>query len=108
MRFDPNGVYEQLVRLGEEWADAHGAAELLEETKKSVLANLAADSNESSMAAKENYALRHEDYRKHLTAMVASRKAANKAKVRYDSAKIWAELKRTEAANERATKGFAP
>lgn len=104
----PDKIYERLVDLGEAWADAHAAAEHLEETKKTLLAHIAAGSEASSMAAKESDALRNEDYRKHLDAMVAARKVANKAKVRYDSAKIWAELIRTQAANERAVLRSAP
>lgn len=102
MQLDPKTIAEQLTNLGDDWADKHAAAEMLEETKKSVLAKLAADSLENSMAAKENYALAHEDYTKHVKSMVEARRAANKAKVRYDSGKVWAELMRTQSANERA------
>ena len=102
-----DSVYEKLMAAGEAWADANAAADILEETKNTVLAQLAADSNESSVAAKENYARAHPDFDRHLRAMVNARKAANRAKVVYDSAKVWVECKRTESANERAANRVA-
>lgn len=107
MSLNPTEVYKQLVKEGELWADAQHAAELLEETKRSLLSQLSTESNETSAAAKEAFSTRHPDYRKHLEAMVGARRAANKAKVRYDSMKILAELRRTEAANERAANRYA-
>jgi phosphoribosyl-ATP pyrophosphohydrolase len=90
------------VKLGEDWSDLNYAADLLEETRKTLISKLANECGETSMAAKDNYALRQGAYDEHVRKMVAARRDANKAKVQYDSAKIWAELKRTEAANERA------
>lgn len=107
MNLNPNNIYEQLVKAGESWADAQHAAELLEETRKTLIAQLATESNENSIAAREAFAFRHADYKKHIEAMTGSRRQANKAKVRYDSMKILAELKRTEAANERAANRVA-
>lgn len=78
------------------------AAELLEETKKTLLAQLMAKSSKTSVAAAESEALASDAYDEHIRKMVKCRMQANKAKVGYDSAKVWAELKRTEAANERA------
>lgn len=104
---NPNEVYKQLIKEGELWADAQHAAELLEETRKTVISQLSTESGESSATAKEAFALRHPDYTKHVTAMVGARRAANKAKVRYDSMKILAELRRTEAANDRAANRYA-
>jgi len=105
---DPNEIHEKLVTLGEEWADAQAAAELLEETKKPLLSQLSTECNEQSAAAKEAFALRHPDYRKHIEIQVKARKAANKAKVRFDGAKVWVDLLRTQNANERATNRSAP
>lgn len=99
---DTNDIHEKLVTLGEAWAESQAAAELLEENKKPLLSQLSTECNAESATAKEAYALRHEDYKKHLDIMVKARKAANKAKVRYDSAKVWVDLLRTQNANERA------
>lgn len=99
---NPEHIYQKLVGLGEDWADANAAAELLEETKKVLLAQLMLASEASSMAAKESYALSDPSYKIHINRMVEARKEANKAKVRYISAQAWFEAKRTESANERA------
>lgn len=95
-------IYDRLVKAGDEWADQDSAATLLEETKKTVLAQLKTMSKAGSDAARETEALASEGYRDHVTSMVAARKAANKAKVAYESRKTWVELWRTKAANERA------
>lgn len=97
-----DNVHEKLVTIGEGWSEMNYAAELLEETKKTLLAQLTLKSSGSSMAAKETEALASGDYDEHIRKMVKARMQANKCKVKYDSAKVWAELKRTEAANERA------
>lgn len=104
----PDTIYEKLVTLGDAWADSYAAAELLEETKKSVLAEIMTECNEKSTSAKETYALHSDRYIDHLEKMVSAKRSANRAKVKYDSAKVWAELKRTEAANLRATMKEAP
>lgn len=98
----PTHIYDRLVTLGEAWAEAHYAAELLEETKKTVLAKFYASANEATHGAKESAAMRHPDYQEHIEKMVAARYHANRAKVKYDSARIWAELMRTKSANDRA------
>lgn len=99
---DAEKIYESLVRAGEDWADAQAAADMLEETRKSVLAKIMADSQHSSIAGKEMYALADGEYRTFLENMVRARKAANKARVRYDSAKVLAELRRSEESTRRA------
>jgi hypothetical protein len=38
--FDPSRIYHEIVTAGEDWTDKEAAAELLEETKKTVLAEL--------------------------------------------------------------------
>lgn len=104
----PVEIYEELVRLGLEWADANAAADLLEETKKPLISQLSTECEEKSAVARENYALRHAEYEKHIRTMVATRKLANKAKVRFDSYKIYVDLLRTQNANERAANRSAP
>ena len=108
MQSDPHDIYERLVNLGGQWADAHAAAELLEETKKTLLAELMTECDEKSSVAKETYALRQKRYFDHVEEMVMARKAANRAKVRYDAAKVEVDMERTKAANERAALRVAP
>lgn len=107
MQLDPNKAYEKLVKAGDEWAEAMYAAELMEEGKKPLLAKLAAECEASSQAAKESWALAHPAYKQHIELMVGYRRDACKAKVKWESAKIWAELLRTKNANDRFTSGRA-
>jgi hypothetical protein len=90
-----------LSDAGEDWADKEAAAELLEETKKTVLAELMS-SEQGTNADRERRALANPAYKLHLTNMVAARKEANRAKVRYDSGKVLAEMRRTQESTRRA------
>lgn len=99
---NPDQIYEAIVKAGEDWADAEAAASMLEETRKSVLANLMNGASAASAAAKEMLALADPEYRSFVESMVTARKAANKARVRYDSAKVLAELRRSQESTRRA------
>jgi hypothetical protein len=99
---DAEKIYNNLVKAGEEWSDAEAAASLLEETRKSVLARLMNESSVASLGGKEMMALADPVYTSFVEGMVNARKAANKARVRYDSAKILAELRRSEESTRRA------
>lgn len=99
---DAERIYETIIKAGEDWADLDAAASLLEETRKSVLAKLMNEASHSSMAGKEMQALADGEYKKHVEGMVNARRAANKARVRYDSAKVLAELRRSEESTRRA------
>jgi hypothetical protein len=98
-------IHDRLVKAGEDWADLDAAASLLEETKKSVLAELM-NKAEGSMASREAEALADPSYKLHVTRMVSARKESNRAKVKYDSAKAWCELVRTQEATRRAEMGM--
>ena len=86
---------------GEEWSDLDAAANMLEETRKSVLAELVNQSKGGSIAAKESEALANPAYKLHLTNMVNARREANRARVKYDTSKMWVELVRTSEATKR-------
>ena len=98
--FAPEAIYRQLLQAGEEWTDKEAAAELLEETRKTVLAELMAKAG-GSTAERERVALADPAFKLHVTNMVAARKEANRARVRYDSAKVLAELRRTQESTRR-------
>lgn len=99
---DADALARAIAKAGEAWADAEAAAQLLEETKKSVLAKAMNEAPAASIAAKEMLGLASEEYTDFVTGMVKARAAANKARVRYDSAKILAELRRSQEATKRA------
>lgn len=100
--FDPNRIYAALIAAGSTWADREAAASLLEETKKTVLAELKNQATGSSDAARETEALAKPEFRLHVTNMVTARRDANRAKVAYDAQKVLGELRRTEQSNLRA------
>ena len=94
VEFDPDRIYHNIIEAGEEWADREAAASLLEETRKTVLAELVNSSPTSmSVAAREALALADAAYKLHLTNMVVARKEANKARMRYDAVKVLAEMR---------------
>lgn len=102
MALNPNEIAERMRLAGEEWSDLDAAAAILEETRKSVLAELVNQSKGSSIAAKESEALADPVYKLHITNMVNARKDANRARVKYDTSKAWVELVRTFEATKRA------
>ena len=102
MSFDPDKFYNSVVEAGNSWADLNAAADLLEESKKSVLAELMNQTQASSNAAKEMAALADPTYRLHVTNMVNARKESNRARVRYDGMKMLAELRRSQESTRRA------
>ena len=99
--FDPESIFKRLVDAGEEWTDKEAAAEILEENKKTILAEIM-QGFQGSTAERERCALADGTYKLHLKNMVLARKEANRARVRYDSMKVLAELRRTEASTRRA------
>lgn len=102
MSFDPEKAFDAIVRAGEDWADKEAAAQLLEETRKAVLAKLMVESAVASIGGKEMTALADPEYKRFVEGMVNARKAANKARVRYDSSKVLAELRRSQESTRRA------
>ena len=101
--FDPERIYQNIIAAGEEWADRQAAADLLEETRKTVLAELMNSEGPGlSMAARESLALSSPTYKLHITNMVVARKEANKARMRYDAVKVLAEMRRSQESTRRA------
>lgn len=98
--FNPDGIYRSLLEAGEEWTDKQAAADLLEETKKTVLAELMRG-YEGSAAERERNALADPAYRLHVVKMNEARREANRAKVKYDSMKVLAEMRRTQESTRR-------
>lgn len=106
MALNPTEIEERLRLAGLEWADLDAAACVLEESRKSVLAELMNQSKGGSIAAKESEALANPAYKLHITNMVNARREANRARVRYDTARAWVELIRTSEATRRSEMNF--
>lgn len=110
LQMDPNEEVGQVEELGIEWADKDAEASLLEETKKTLLAQLvreqvagakATGGKPMSMAQAESLAMSDPRYEAHLKAMIEARREANRARVRYDSGKVKIELMRSLVAARR-------
>lgn len=98
---EPEKMAAELSERGLAWADAQAAAEALEESRKSVLAEYTLSFDVKSMAEREAMALASPDYRDHVASMVKARQAANRARVRFDVYKVFVELTRSKIATER-------
>ena len=101
---DPHALAHELSERGLAWADANAAAEALEETKSTVLAEIMAEHiHGGATAAKaEILAKASKAYREHVDRMVSARKAANRARVRFDTYKAFIELARSRESTRRA------
>lgn len=100
---DPrHSASEQIRQAGEEWANLNGAASLLEEMRKSILAEIGNQSGEKSAAAKDQYALAHQDYHKHIREMVEARTKANIAKAKWEALKIRVDIWRSKESSRKA------
>jgi hypothetical protein len=99
--FDPEAIYHRLAEAGEEWADKDAAANILEETKKTLLAELM-QGFQGSNAERERCALADTTYKLHLKNMTVARKESNRARVRYDAMRVLAEMRRTQESTRRA------
>ena len=105
-RLNPDEIYARLVALGDEWAEQDAAANLYDETRKPLLARLGAvhiaRNPSASQARADAVALASPEYREHVEKWVEARKAALRARVRYESGKIWASHVQSANANKRA------
>jgi len=102
MDFSPNDVYERFRLAGENWANAEHAAQLLEETRKAVRAQIMTAFGDMSVNKAEMLAEADPGYFEHLQKMVDARRDANKARVNYDAIRAWVELVRSAEASKRA------
>ena len=98
----PDELASELSRRGLEWADLDAAANALEEARKSLLAELSLQWTGESRAAANDKALASAEYKLHVAQMCTARKEANRARVRYDTYKVYVELERTAESTRRA------
>ena len=103
-RLDAEKIAHEMERRGLAWADANAAAEALEETAKSVLAEVALSykPDAKSMTEAETMARADQKYIAHIKAAVSARKTSNRARVAYDTYKVYAEMLRSNASTDRA------
>lgn len=101
---DIDALCNEAEEAGLAWADAKAAADTLEETRKSVLAQAMTSYFAEGLAVNksETHALADRPYVAFVENMVKARHAADRARVRYDILRQRIELIRTNASTERA------
>lgn len=102
MNWTPETLAEELTKRGNDWADKNAAADLLEENKKTLLAELTLQWPQDSMVKAEARAKADCRYRQHIELMVEARRQANKARVSYDSIRAFEGMWRTKESTLRA------
>ena len=99
---DPARFAQSIVSRGELWADAQHAADLLEETKSTLLAKLVKEHIDQPAWKAEAFAKADPRYEEHVTKMVDAQRLATLARVRYDGAKAMGEFARSAESTRRA------
>lgn len=98
---NPDKIYAKLLEAGNDWADKQASFNVLEDTKGAVLAKLTLSSQAPSVAAREVEAKASDTYANHVKDTQDAMKEALKAKVKYESMKVWVELMRSQEATRR-------
>lgn len=99
---DPQQLTERLINAGEKWADLNAAAVALEESKDVVQAQILAEHFDQPEWKAKALARKDPRFQQHIQQMVEARKAANRARVRYDGGKAFVELARSAESTRRA------
>ncbi len=99
---DPSKLAQSIVARGELWADANHAADLLEETKGTLLAKIMKEHLAEPAWKAEALSKADMRFEEHIKAMVDARRVANLTKVRYDGAKAMGEFIRSAESTRRA------
>jgi hypothetical protein len=99
---DPARLAQSIVARGELWADTNAAADVLEETKGTLLSKLLKEHFDQPAWKADALAKGDPRYEEHIRAMVDARRLANVARVRYDGAKAMGEFIRSAESTRRA------
>jgi len=102
--FDPNVMMKKAEELGTQWAEADAAHGLLEDTKKTLLAQITNEFLEQgrNKTTAETMAMASKEYAEHIKELGQARKDKNLSLVKYNSYKKWLDLIQTKEANLRA------
>lgn len=103
-RIDAYQIAEELGKRGADWGDTDSAYRALDDATKSILSEIIVDfmGTCKSVAEAETRARASKVYREHLAVLASARRKANLARVRYDTYRAFIELRRTNAATDRA------
>lgn len=99
---DPAKLAQSIVTRGEMWCDCNAAADLLEETKSTLLGKILKENFDLPGWKAEAAAKADHRFEEHIKAMVDARRLSNLAKVRYDGAKAMGEFIRSAESTRRA------
>lgn len=104
MAINPDNIADTLERLGDDYADKNGAANLLEEMRGVLFAKLAKEhiAIGSAIGKAEILAKADPTYEGHVRAMCNARTEADKARARLEAYKARIDVWRTRSATERA------
>jgi hypothetical protein len=103
-KFDPNAIFSHLEETAEECAMAEGLADQLSEHKKILLAKITLEEmalNKSRVEA-ETTAVASQEYQIHVNGMLAASQKANRSRMKYKNALVWAESMRTQESSARS------
>ena len=102
--FDPNVMMKKAEELGTQWAEADAAHGLLEDTKKTLLAQITNEFLEQgrNKTTAETMAMASKEYAEHIKELGQARRDKNLSLVKYNSYKKWLDLIQTKEENLRA------
>jgi len=108
-RIDAYQIAEELGKRGAEWGDTDAAYKALDDATKSILSEAIIDflPQCKTVSEAETRARASQIYKEHLASLSAARRKANLARVRYDTYRAFIELRRTNAATDRALMGMS-
>lgn len=104
MTLDADRIYHEVTEAGEDWADKKSAYETLDDLTKTCYADILGNFLPPTCATKaeaETRALASGNYKEHLAAKSAARKAWLLAEVKYKGLIMLAELRRTQESTRR-------
>lgn len=104
MSLDADGIYRKVEQAGLEWADKKAAFTALDDLTQTVKADLTTDfyTTCSSKAEASERALASSRYKEHIASVAGARRAWLFAEVKYKSAQLLADLRRSEESTRRA------
>jgi hypothetical protein len=104
MSLDPDAIYRQLEKAGNDWADKKAGFEALDRVTKSVLSDVLVSFMDQglSRAEAEARSLSSGQYKEHLASVSRAHKAYLQAQVLWNNLQTLAELRRSEESTRRA------
>ncbi len=93
---------EQFRVVAKSWVDADAAANILEDTKSAVLAEMMLDHGDMAVNKAETLVKASPEWRRHVESIVNARRAANRLKVQMEYIRMKSSEWSSENANKRA------